>query len=51
MINHIQQLHQKVEEENDDAETQKEAPFVYYRMSGIPEDLISKKWNKYECNI
>lgn len=33
----------KVEEENDDAETQKEtAPFVYYRMSGIPEDLISK---------
>lgn len=33
----------KVEEENEESETQKEsAPFVYYRMSGIPEDLISK---------
>ena len=33
----------KVEEENGEETSQKEsAPFVYYRMSGIPEDLISK---------
>lgn len=33
----------KIEEENADGENQKKtAPFVFYRMSGIPEDLISK---------
>lgn len=33
----------KIETETEDAETQRTAaPFVYYRMSGIPENLIKK---------